>query len=280
MTAIRSGFSIGEISQLFGLSVQSLRHYDKLGLLKPAHVDPQSNYRYYSREQFLFIRFIRYFKALGMPLKHIQAVLTRDMSSEVILELVRNQSSAIDRKIAELVELRTAVNSFAERLSKVMTHQPGQVFAERRSERTMIAYDYAMGPANDLALGMRRVLMDVEKTHGFLTYEPGVLASYDDFAMNGIVRIKQIIVDFDNPIDASERSSAVDRTMTFPEGMYATVIYEDAFDAGPSYYSKLVQFMADAHLEAHSDFIHSMVASYVDAGGTGKSLHEVSVLVR
>jgi len=62
--------------------------------------------------------------------------------------------------------------------------------------------------------------------------------------------------------------------------MYATVICEDAFDAGPSYYGRLVQFMADAHLEAHSDFVHSMVASYVDAGGTGKSLLEVSVLVR
>jgi len=278
--AIRSGFSIGEISQLFGLSVQSLRHYDKLGLLKPAHVDPESNYRYYSREQFLFIRFIRYFKALGMPLKDIQAVLARDMSSEVILELVRNQSSAIDRKIAELVDLKTAVDSFAERLSGVMTNQPGQVFVKQRSERTAIAYDYAIGPTNDLALAMRRVLMDVEKTHGFLTYEPGVLASYDDFARNRIVRLKQIVVAFDNPIDAHERGNGVGRVITFREGMYAAVIYEDAFDASPCYYGKLVQFIADGHFEARSDFIHTMVASYVDAGGTGKSLHEVSVLVR
>lgn len=280
MTAIRSGFSIGEISQLFGLSVQSLRHYDKLGLLKPAHVDPESNYRYYSREQFLFIRFIRYFKALGMPLKDIQAVLARDMSSEVILELVRDQSSAIDRKIAELVDLRTAVDSFTERLSKAMTHQPGQVFVQQRSERTVIAYDYAMSSTNDLALGMRQVLMDVERTYGFLTYEPAVLASYDDFVRTGIVRLKQIVVEFGHPIDAFEEGGRVGRVTTFPEGTYASVVYEDAFDASPSYYGKLVQFIADAHLEARSDFMHSMVASYVDDGGTGKSLHEVSVLVR
>lgn len=71
-------------------------------------------------------------------MKDIQAVLTRDMSSEVILELVGDQSSAIDRKIAELVDLKTAVDSFAERLSEVMTHQPGQVSAKQRGERAVI----------------------------------------------------------------------------------------------------------------------------------------------
>ena len=172
--------------------------------------------------------------------------MARDMSSEVILELVRDQSSAIDRKIAELVDLKTAVDSFAKRLCEVMAHQPGQVFIQRRGERTVIAYDYAMGPANDLALGMRRVLMDVEKAHGFLTYEPGVVASYDDFARNGIVLPKRIIVELDNLAHASEQGGGVGRVMTFPEGMYANIVFEDAFDAS----------------------------------GTGKSLHEVSVLVR
>ena len=112
-------------------------------------------------------------------------------------------SATIDLRIAELVDLKTAVDSFANRLSEVMAHQPGQVSAEQRGERRMITYDYAMGPTNDLALGMRRVLMDIEKTHGLLTYEPGILASYDDFARNGIVLPKRIIVELDNPIDAS-----------------------------------------------------------------------------
>lgn len=279
MTVIRSGFSIGEISQLFGLSVQSLRHYDRLGLLKPAYVDPRNNYRYYSREQFLYIRFIRYFKTLGMSLKDIKAVLARDLSSEVILELVREQSTAIDRKIAELIDLKTAVDSFSDRLNEVITLQPGQVFVERRNERTAIAYDYAKNAGNDLALGMRRVLMNVEKTHGFLTYEPGVLASYDDFIRDGIVRLKQIIIELDNPIDACEVHGGIHKVMTFPRGPYATVTYEDTFDASPSYYDKLVQFVIGARLQPQSDFIHSMVASYVDGSGTGKSLHVVSVLV-
>lgn len=39
--------TIGRFAQLSGLSVKALRHYDDMGLLAPAHVDPESGYRWY-----------------------------------------------------------------------------------------------------------------------------------------------------------------------------------------------------------------------------------------
>ncbi|RND01213.1 MerR family DNA-binding transcriptional regulator [Lysinibacillus halotolerans] len=41
-------YSIGEVSKLMNISIKALRYYDKIGLFKPAYVDPNSNYRYYS----------------------------------------------------------------------------------------------------------------------------------------------------------------------------------------------------------------------------------------
>ena len=38
---------IGEVARLFNLSVGALRHYEQMGLLDPAYVDPASGYRYY-----------------------------------------------------------------------------------------------------------------------------------------------------------------------------------------------------------------------------------------
>jgi DNA-binding transcriptional MerR regulator len=38
-------FSIGEFSRLGGVSVRTLRHYDEIGLLRPATVDPDTGYR-------------------------------------------------------------------------------------------------------------------------------------------------------------------------------------------------------------------------------------------
>ena len=38
---------IGEVARLLNLSVGTLRHYEQMGLLEPAYVDPTSGYRYY-----------------------------------------------------------------------------------------------------------------------------------------------------------------------------------------------------------------------------------------
>lgn len=43
-------FKIGEFSQFTHISVKMLRHYDDLGLLKPAQVDRWTGYRYYSAD--------------------------------------------------------------------------------------------------------------------------------------------------------------------------------------------------------------------------------------
>ena len=41
-------FTIGKMASLTGISVQALRYYDKLGLLRPTYVNPTTGYRYYS----------------------------------------------------------------------------------------------------------------------------------------------------------------------------------------------------------------------------------------
>jgi DNA-binding transcriptional MerR regulator len=57
------------------LSVKTLRHYHRLGLLIPAEVDPDSSYRRYSTEQIPTAQVIRRFRDVDMPLDQIGAVL-------------------------------------------------------------------------------------------------------------------------------------------------------------------------------------------------------------
>ena len=44
-------FRIGEFSNIARVSKRLLHYYDEIGLLKPAHIDPQSGYRFYSAAQ-------------------------------------------------------------------------------------------------------------------------------------------------------------------------------------------------------------------------------------
>ena len=65
--------SIGRMAELNHTSVQTLRYYDKLGLLKPEFVDETTGYRYYSIKQCARLDLINYMKYLGMSLDNIMA---------------------------------------------------------------------------------------------------------------------------------------------------------------------------------------------------------------
>jgi DNA-binding transcriptional MerR regulator len=77
-------FSIGEFARLGGVSVRTLRHYDKIGLLRPANVDPLTGYRGYSAAQLGQLNRIMALKELGLSL-----VQARKLLDGVTLEELR-----------------------------------------------------------------------------------------------------------------------------------------------------------------------------------------------
>lgn len=66
---------IGEFSKLSQLSIRMLRHYNDIGLLPPAVIDPSNGYRYYQPEQLTQVSLIRFFQALGLSLQEIKLLL-------------------------------------------------------------------------------------------------------------------------------------------------------------------------------------------------------------
>jgi DNA-binding transcriptional MerR regulator len=68
-------FSIGEFARLGGVSVRALRHYDEIGLLRPATVDPDTGYRGYSAAQLGQINRIMALKELGLSLTQVRLML-------------------------------------------------------------------------------------------------------------------------------------------------------------------------------------------------------------
>lgn len=80
---MRNLVPIGRFSQLTRLTVKALRLYDELELLRPAQVDSDSGYRYYSITQTQTARRIRLLRSIEMPLEEIRAVVeTRDLATE------------------------------------------------------------------------------------------------------------------------------------------------------------------------------------------------------
>lgn len=68
-------YQIGEFSKICQVSVKTLRHYDRIGLLKPTEVDRFTGYRYYDRSQLDRMLMIRRLKRFGFSLEEIQVLL-------------------------------------------------------------------------------------------------------------------------------------------------------------------------------------------------------------
>ncbi|MGF1506935.1 MAG: MerR family transcriptional regulator [Chloroflexi bacterium] len=99
-------FKIGEFSWFTRVSVKMLRHYDRIGLLKPSHVDPESGYRYYSVEQLPRLHRIVALKDLGFSLERIGDLLAGDLSEGQMRALLEQQRADLAALIeAEMVRL-------------------------------------------------------------------------------------------------------------------------------------------------------------------------------
>lgn len=69
-------FSIGKLSKLTGANIPSLRYYETLGILDPAYVDPDSQYRYYTIAQARIVDAIKYCTEMDIPLKEFRSFLS------------------------------------------------------------------------------------------------------------------------------------------------------------------------------------------------------------
>jgi MerR family mercuric resistance operon transcriptional regulator len=113
---------IGKLARLANVNVQTLRFYEREGLLSKPH-RRLSGYREYPPESIGLVRLIKRIQALGFSLKEIKAILAlgRGPSTTVgdAASLLESKVEEVDAKIAELRELRQALAEM------VKTHRQG-----------------------------------------------------------------------------------------------------------------------------------------------------------
>lgn len=63
--------SITELAKLRKVTSETLRYYDRIGLMKPVYVDPDTKYRYYSIRQYERLGTIKELRQLGMSIEDV-----------------------------------------------------------------------------------------------------------------------------------------------------------------------------------------------------------------
>src|ERR1700761_6124805 len=92
-------FSIGEFARHGRVSVRMLRHYDTIGLIRPAVVDPASGYRFYQAAQLAELNRIIALKDLGFTLQQVQAMLEEKVTAAELRGMLKLRRAEIHAQI-------------------------------------------------------------------------------------------------------------------------------------------------------------------------------------
>lgn len=110
---------IGTLAKRVGVSIDTVRYYEKSGLLEP-HAKLPSGYRRYGDSQVARLRFIRRAQELGFSLKDIRELLGLSRLRDVarVKRSAEGKLAEVDRRIAALQRVRQA-------LSELIAQCPG-----------------------------------------------------------------------------------------------------------------------------------------------------------
>lgn len=122
--------SIGEASKLKNVSIKALRYYEKIGIFKPAYIDPQSGYRYYSPAQLFDLDVILTCAELDIPLKHLLDYQT-DQGDIDLYQLLKEGAKIAEQKIQRAQQSLIQINSYLEEIEEQANYRAAQKFYTR-----------------------------------------------------------------------------------------------------------------------------------------------------
>lgn len=94
-------YKIGDFSRLCRVPVSALRYYADIGLLKPALVDPDTGYRYYSLAQLPALNRVLALKDLGLSLDQIAQLLRDGLPADQVRGMLRLKQAELQSQLAD-----------------------------------------------------------------------------------------------------------------------------------------------------------------------------------
>ncbi|MEY8743291.1 MerR family transcriptional regulator [Bacillales bacterium AN1005] len=218
---MKEKLTISEMAKLRGVTSETLRHYDRIGLFKPYYVDQTTGYRYYSIFQYEVLGTIKELREIGMSTEEIKTYLDeRNLS---------NSLSILEKKHLELIErlkdLRDLEKSIEEKIKWM------KEISEPKKLMEIVEKNL---PSRNLITQHQKVKTNVELCYGVIALENNLRERAPIFASNrlGVLIDKEDLVNhgYQAPsiIFITERVKSQiteQQIISIPEGKYVCIRY-------------------------------------------------------
>ena len=271
-------FSIGEMSKLHRISIHTLRYYDEIDLFKPIYVDKESNYRYYSIDQFSQLDIIKYLKYLGTPLKEIKSKL--DGNNEETLNLLNNKIDIVNEKIKELELIKKVLTSKKETIeSGSKTENIGKIVRKYIPARSILSMNYEEGLSykETLELSRRYIANILEENISVFYGGVSGLILMDEFIEN-----KKVI--YKNSFISVERELFNDNSQNYisdiSSGEFICMVYKGPYSKNYEHIKKLIDYIEYKMIPVENKIYEIPIIDPLSTSNEEELLTEIQIQVK
>lgn len=212
--------SISKMASLRRVTVETLRYYDRIGLLTPDYVDPQSGYRYYSIRQYEKLGTIKELRDLGFSIHEIQDYFSdRNLSKSAAI--LSSHYASLQEKIRREQELSDILAGKLAFLTEIAKPVPEEVVTEREfPARRALTFGKKAGGPRIHALVFTRL-------EQYLKADAPILAT-DRVGVYGdrsLLKPSSSCIPCVPMILLTEKDKIEEHVITFPAGRYLCMDY-------------------------------------------------------
>jgi DNA-binding transcriptional MerR regulator len=155
--------SIGEVSKYSGASIRSLRYYEQMNILKPAHIDIDSGYRYYSVDQLHHVGMIIFCIKLGIPLKELALLIDDEDVIDIRTLLVRGKALA-EEKLKSIQRGLRLFGVIERQMDLAEMHTKGMIYPRKIEEKMFFVQRFEKSQADFGQLDIVKAYMEMPFT--------------------------------------------------------------------------------------------------------------------
>ncbi len=245
---MRDLISIGRFARLTDLSPRLLRKLDERRLFSPAHVDPETHYRYYDHSQLRQANLIRLGRQLQLPLGEISRIAASG-DDAALRSLLERHRSRIAQRLSEQTRSLALLEQELARSARPLAYEcvvedvPAQLVAGCRGS-VVRSHPHDPWDLEDALLRTGEVVLSWLRAHGMEVAERPVILYYTDLAEDDEMRF-EVCVSIAAVVPAGDGV----RCRELPAVRVASTVHRGSYDTIWNAYTELAAWVADEGLE-------------------------------
>ena len=230
-------YTVSEISRLYGIGIDSLRYYEKIGALSPRR--GENNYRLYSLKDIYRLNVIRDLLMLGFSMKQIGEYLDCQ-NMESTLSMLEEEKKKVRQQRERLKRIERAIEERVAHLEKYEKIEAGRYQCLHSSARYCLQLNAEIRRDEEMDYAVKRLQKRHEdKIRSLGEREIGASVSPQN-VKNGIYNLfHSVFIILDELPEDGER----DGLLVLPEGEYLTVYYRGSYRQSPQ---RILELMEEA----------------------------------